>query len=193
MNTCWSLHERPLIPGLSWGWKRSWGKIQIFGGTRRTPWVTPGAKISNSQLWKSHVLGAKELCALWTLWWCVTTQESSPASSSYRWGIGGSEKGKGLPKVTQHVGPTSPHPPMHLHLYDWCLSFIKTEPPLPLPQFFAGPRWDKWFTYSAKFGVLFFPFFSFWPQHAAAWCGISVSRPGTEPGPQRWKHKILTT
>ena len=32
---------------------------------------------------------------------------------------------------------------------------------------------------------------SFWPRRAA--CGISVPRPGIEPGPRQWKPRILTT
>lgn len=36
-------------------------------------------------------------------------------------------------------------------------------------------------------------FFFFLLGHAVIWCGISVPRSGIEPGPQRWKHHILTT
>ena len=32
-----------------------------------------------------------------------------------------------------------------------------------------------------------------WLRCAAAWCGISVPRSGIEPGPQWWKHWVLTT
>ena len=32
----------------------------------------------------------------------------------------------------------------------------------------------------------------FWPQCAAAWCGISVPRPRIEPWLRWWKHQILT-
>ena len=35
--------------------------------------------------------------------------------------------------------------------------------------------------------------FFHWPQQAAAWCGISVPRPGIEPGLQWWKCQIITT
>ena len=34
-------------------------------------------------------------------------------------------------------------------------------------------------------------FFFFWPCHVV--CGILVPWPGIEPGPQQWKHWVLTT
>lgn len=50
------------------------------------------------------------------------------------------------------------------------------------PRLLAG----KW----GFFVCFLFCFVSSWC--AVAWLGISVPRPGTEPGPQWWKHHILT-
>ena len=41
--------------------------------------------------------------------------------------------------------------------------------------------------------VIIFIYLFFGRGHAVAWCGISVPRPGIEPGPQWWNHWALTT
>lgn len=51
-----------------------YGNASILGGTSRTTRVAPDAKILNSQLWKTHRLGTKELCVQWVLWPVVTPQ-----------------------------------------------------------------------------------------------------------------------
>ena len=65
--------------------------------------------------------------------------------------------------------------PSVLTLYFW---YIR----LRLDYLFLVTTWHQW---------LFFSFLSFCSHHRA--CQISVPGPGTEPGPQQWKPRILTT